>query len=63
MSISHLIILGLFIFLGSVGLAMMQSALALVWRSSNPAKRNAAGNGSFKATSIARLNSGPKTAI
>jgi len=35
MSISHLIILGVFIALGSIGLAMMQSALSIVWRASS----------------------------
>lgn len=34
MSISHIVIIGIFIVLGSVGLAMMQSALSVVWKAS-----------------------------
>ncbi len=42
-SISHLVILGIFIVLGSVGLAMMQSALSVVWSASGLARaRNTA---------------------
>jgi len=45
MSISHIIVIGLFIVLGSLGLAMMQSALSMVWKASGFALRNrSAGN-------------------
>lgn len=32
MSVSHIIILGFFTFLGSAGLAMIQSALSVAWK-------------------------------
>lgn len=35
MSVSHIIILGVFITLGSIGLAMMQSALSVVWKAAS----------------------------
>lgn len=53
MSVSHLIVLGLFIALGSVGLALMQSSLGVLWRSvewlpSNPTGYPGAVNGKLR---------------
>ncbi len=65
-SVSHLIILGIFIALGSAGLAMVQSSLGVIWRSvawrsSKPAENHGAING--KLTKSCTMSLGTDTNI